>query len=190
MRNCCGVLLLVLGVASQAWAQDTSFSELRLRGSLFRNPVIGQIGDDWRAKTGIQLEVGSNVGIGDLSLAVGHIGYEALTGRPPFTGTLFSLGWSVPALRAGRARLDVGARLTDMRMDFDDPALVAGLRTEEEIILNGIARGRVALGQRFTAYADVSYGVLMLSTKTPVLLIGAGFERAVGAPRWLRTILR
>jgi hypothetical protein len=189
MRQTTWACILLLG-ASTASAQDSSFAELRLRGSVFRNPVSGHIADDWRPKTGVQIEAASNVGRSELALAIGHIGYEATTGKPPFTGTLFSLGWSVPVKRWNRLALDLGARLTDLRMDFDDPSLVGGLRTEEEVVLSGLARGRVSLGRRFSVYADVSYGVLMLSTKTPMLLVSAGVERSVTTPGWLRGLLR
>ena len=189
MRSATWACLLLLS-AGAASAQDSSFAMIWLRGSVIRNPVSGHIADDWRAKTGLQLEAGSNVGRGELALAVGHIGYDATTGKPPFTGTLFSLGWTKPVMGWHRVRIDLGARLTDLRMDFDDPSLVGGLRTEEEVVVGGLARATVPLGDRFGAYAEASYGVLMLSTNTPMLFAAVGIERSVTTPGWLRGFLR
>lgn len=183
------VLFLVSALATGS-AQDTSFSQLRLRGSVLRNPVIGQIRDDWKPRTGGQFEIAANVGWGDLGLAVGYLGYDATTGKPPFTATLFTLAWTAPAVRVAGAELSAGVRLTDLKMEFDDPSIVEGLRTEEEILLGAIARARVPLGRTYSAFIDGSYGVLMLHTKTPVVLVHAGIERTLRTPDWLRDILR
>lgn len=182
-------VFLVAATAS-ASAQDSSFAELRLRGSLFRNPVVGQVSDDWRAKTGAQLELATNVGRGELGLAVGHLAYTPTTGKPAFTGTLFTLAWLMPVARVSRVELDAGVRLTDLRMDFDDPSLVWGLRTEEEVMLGVIGRARFPVGRRFSVFVDGSYGLLMLNTKTPMVLIHGGMERTMRTPDWLRDILR
>ena len=184
------VALLLIVAFAGASAQDSSFTRLKVRGSLFRNPVIGRIGDDWHGGTGAQLELATNVGPGDLGVAVGHIGYSPTTGQPAFTGTLITLAWITPVVTARRGDVSAGARLTDLRMDFDDPALIGGLRTEEEVMLGVIARGRLSLGRRFSAFVDGSYGVLMLETRTPVVLIHAGVERDMRMPDWLRGILR
>lgn len=183
------LLFLVSAVATAA-AQDSSFSQLRLRGSVLRNPVIGQISDDWSAKTGAQVEIAANVARGELGLAVGYLGYDATTGKPPFTATLFTLAWMVPVTRVAGVELSAGARLTDLKMEFDDPSIVEGLRTEEEVMLGAIGRARLPLGRKFSAFIDGSYGVLMLHTKTPVALIHAGIERTMRNPGWLRDILR
>lgn len=183
-------LMLVLSAMATASAQDSSFSQLRLRGSVFRNPVIGHLADDWRAKTGGQVEIAANVARGELGLAVGHIGYVPTTGKPSFTGTLVTLAWMMPVVRAARIELSAGARLTDLRMDFDDPSLVGGLRTEEEVMLGAIGRARLPIGHRFSAFVDGSYGVLMLDTKTPMVLVHAGIERTARTPGWLRGILQ
>jgi hypothetical protein len=182
--------LFLITAAAACAAQDSSFSELRVRASVLRNPVIGHVGDDWHAGTGGQIELGTNVGRGDLGLAVGHIGYTATSGRPPFTGTLFTLAWMTPVVSRERLELTAGARLTDFRMDFDDPSLVGGLRTEEEVMLGMVSRARLILGRRFSVFVEGSYGVLMLETKTRMVLLNAGVERDLRMPDWLRGILR
>src|SRR6476661_7347720 len=105
---------------------------------------------------------GPPVGLRDFSIL--GSGLVVLTDLPPWFGLSQSGG------RPHRRRLEpedrAGVSLTDMRLDFDDPALVGGLRTEEEVILAAIVRGRVALNERFAAFAEGSYGVLMLSTRT------------------------
>lgn len=190
MRSLTHVLWMLVAVSAPAVAQDTAFSELRLRGGVFRNPVSGFFSEDWRARTGFHAEAASNVGIGEVSLAVSRLGYTPTTAKPAFTGTHVSLGWTARALETGSASMDVGARLAAFRMDFDDPAMVAGLRGERETLFDVIARGRYALGGRFSAYTHVSYGVLMLSRKTPLMLVSAGVEHATSMPGWLRDFLR
>ena len=182
-------MLLVL-VAGTAVAQDSSFSRLRIRGSVVRLPVIGHIGDDWRAQTGAQLEIGSNVGNGELSLAAARIAFEPTTGKPRFTETVFSLSWLRPVAATPRGELAVGGRLSDVRMDFDDPALVAGLRTEEEVLLAVVARGRLSVGRGFGAFLEMAAGALMLSTRTPTVSVAAGLEHGLSSPSWLRDFLR
>jgi hypothetical protein len=184
------VLMLLVLMGATAGAQDSSFTRLRLRASVVRMPVIGHIGDDWRARTGAQLEIGSNVGVGELSLAAARVAFEPTTGRPPFTETIFSLSWLRPIASVARSELAVGGRLSDVRMDFDDPALVAGLRTEEEVLLSLVARGRLGVGRGFSAFIETAAGAFMLSTRTPTVSVAAGLERGMPSPKWLRDFLR
>ena len=152
-------------------------------------PVSGHIEEDWRAGTGAQVELASNVGANEIAFGIGHVGFDPLTGRPAFAETLIGLSWMHPVIR-GAAGLDVGARLTDVRMDFDDPALVGGLRNEEEQLISVVGRGRARLGRGFSAFAEGSAGVLMLSTRTPVVTIAVGLEHGNAMPRWLQGFLR
>ena len=185
----CLAILLLFGATSAA-AQDSSFTRLQLRGSALRVPVVGHIADDWSPKTGAQVELASNVGRGEIALAVGRIGFDALNGKPPFKETLISLGWTGAVLQRGSFDLHAGARLTDVRMHFDDPAMVAGLRNEEEQLISALARGRLAIGRKFSAFAETSYGMLMTSTRSPTLSVAVGIERDGVMPRWLRDFLR
>lgn len=184
------LMVMMVAACAVANAQDTSFSRLTLRGSVFRNPVSGHIGSDWSAKTGAQLAAATNVGRGGLELAVGHIGYRPTTGKPPFTGTMFTLAWTTPELIVSRMALSGGVRLTDLRMDFDDPSLVGGLRTEEEVMTGVLGRARIPLGRGFAAFVDGSWDLLMLSTKTPMVFVHAGVERTMRMPGFLQGILR
>ena len=183
-------ILLLCCLAASAAAQDTSFSRLRLRGGVLVPASTGRIRDDWNAKLGAQVEVASNVGRSELAFGVAHLGFEPTSSKPSFTETLFSLSWTVPMWTRARAGLDAGARVTDIRMDFDDPSLVGGLTTEEETMLTAVARGRVGIGKGFTGFAEGSYGVALHSTRTPVLFAAIGVEREVGMPGWLRGVLR
>jgi hypothetical protein len=183
------LILLVLATTTAA-AQDTSFNRLYLRGSVVRLPIIGHIGDDWRAQTGAQLEIGSNVGSGELSLSVARIAFVPTTGKPAFTETIFSLAWLRPVLSAPRGDLSVGGRLSDVRMDFDDPTLVEGLRTEEEVLLSVVARGRLGVARGFSAFVETAGGVFMLSTRTPTVSVAVGIEHGISSPKWLRDLLR
>lgn len=183
-------LVLACCLAAQANAQDTSFSRLRLRGALLVPADVGRIGDDWNAKPGAQLEAASNVGRSELALGVGHMGFDPIGSKPSFAETLLSLSWSMPVWRPSRGGLYAGARLTDIRMDFDDPTLVGGLTTEEETMLAAIARAQVAVGRRFSGFAEMSYGAALHSTRTPMLLVAIGLQRDVAMPGWLRGVLR
>jgi hypothetical protein len=182
-------LLFLLG-ATAAAAQDSSFSTIRVRASLLRLPVVGHIGDDWRAKTGAQVDLASDVGAGELALGVGHVGFEPTTGHPAFTETLISLAWTRSILEHRALGLQAGARLTDVRMDFDDPALVAGLQTEEEQLISSLVRGRLSLGHRFSGFAEATYGVFMTSTRTATATVAVGIQRDGTMPGWLRGFLR
>jgi hypothetical protein len=184
------VILFLAFIASAARAQDSAYSELRVRLSVFRNPVAGEIVNDWHPGTGGQIEVGTPLPRGELHAAVGHLAYTPTTGKPPYTATLFTIGWMAPKVAMARLSLAGGARLTDYRMDFDDPSLVGGLRTEEEVLLSGIGRASVPLGRRFAVFADVTYGVLMLGRRTPMLLVHGGVERVFTTPEWVRALLR
>jgi hypothetical protein len=188
MRIVVAGLLCVLATAAPA--QDSAFSELRFRGSVLRNPASGRIADDWRGKTGLQFAIASNVGGGEIGLSAGHLGYTPTSGKPPFTGTFFSLEWTRQLLGSRRLAIEAGPRLTDLRMDFDDPALVGGLRTEEEVIVGATARARYRVAGRTFLVADASLGALMLSTKTPMLLVSIGVGQSAATPRWLREFLR
>jgi hypothetical protein len=183
------IALLVI-MAGSATAQDSSFSRLAIRGSIVRFPEIGHIHDHWRAGTGGSLELASNVGAGELALAVGRVSFEPRTSVPPFTGTLFSLGWHRSLFFSPRAEFAAGARLSDLRMDFDDPTMVAGLRTEEEVMLAIAGRLRTSVGHGFSLFAEGSYGMLMLSTRTPIASVSLGVEHGLPMPGWLAGILR
>lgn len=183
------VPLLLLLIAAQASAQDSTFSVLRIRAGVLRLPVVGHIGDDWRARTGGQVDLASNVGSSEIALSVGRVGFEPTTGKPPFTETLISLGWARPVVRGGPVALSVGARLTDVRMNFDDPAMVAGLRNEEEQLLSALGRVRVLLGTRYSAFVESTYGVLMTSTRSPTATFVVGLQRDGRMPAWLRGFL-
>jgi hypothetical protein len=182
-------LFLCFGLATSASAQDSSFSQLRVRASVLRMPMAGHLEDDWRAGTGAQVELASYVGASVIAFGIGHVGFDPLTGRPAFAETLIGLSWTHPVVR-GRAGLDLGARLTDVRMDFDDPSLVGGLRNEEEQLFSVVARGHATVGRGFSAFAEASGGVLMLSTRTPVVTVAVGLQHGGTMPGWLRGFLR
>ncbi len=183
------VALLVLLVGSTASAQDSSFTVLRARAGVLRLPVVGHIADDWSSKTGGQVDVASNVGSNEIALSVGRVGFDPVTGKPPFTETMISLSWARPIVRGGPVALHLGARLTDVRMDFDDPAMVAGLRNEEEQLLSALGRARLALGGRYSAFIESTYGILMTSTRSPTATLAVGLQREGRMPGWLRAFL-
>jgi hypothetical protein len=184
------MVLLAMLVAASASAQDSSFTAFRVRGSMLRLPVIGHISDDWRAKTGAQLDLASNVGASEIAVSVGRVGFDPISGKPPFTGTLISLAWTRAIVQHRALGFEAGIRLTDVRMDFDDPAMVAGLRTEEEQLLSGVARGRIMVGRGYSGFVETSYGALMTSTRTPAVTFGVGLQRDGSMPGWLRDLLR
>jgi hypothetical protein len=182
--------LLLMFIASSLSAQDSSFSVLRLRGAALRLPLVGYIADDWKPGTGFQVDVASNLGSSEIALSVGRIRFDPTTGKPPFTETLISLGWAWPILRSGRLGFDAGARLTDVRMNFDDPAMVAGLRHEEEQLISALGRARLSLGAGLSGFVETAYGVLMTSTRTPMTTLAVGVMRDSRMPGWLRDFLR
>jgi hypothetical protein len=183
------VALMVLLAGSTAWAQDSSFSVLRARVGVLRLPVIGHISDDWSPKTGGQLDVASNVGSNEIALSIGRVGFDPTTGKPPFTETLISLAWARPIARRGPVAVEMGVRLTDVRMNFDDPAMVAGLRNEEEQLLSGLGRLRLSLGGRYSGFIESTYGLLMTSTRSPTATLAAGLQGQGRMPGWLRAFL-
>ena len=182
--------LLLLLTASSAFAQDSSFSAIRLRGAVLRLPVVGHIADDWKPGTGAQIDVASNLGSSEISLSVGRIQFDPTTGRPPFTETLISLTWARPVLRAGGLAFDAGARLTDVRLDFDDPGMVTGLRNEEEQLISALGRARTSLGAGYSGFVETTYGVLMTSTRSPTMTVAVGLMWGGRMPKWLRDFLQ
>jgi hypothetical protein len=187
MRRLAFVLVFI---GSSASAQDSSFSALRVRGAALRLPLVGHIADDWKPGTGFQVDLASNLGSSEIALSVGRIRFDPTTGRPPFTETLISLGWTRPILRSGRLAFDAGARLTDVRMNFDDPAMVAGLRNEEEQLISALGRARLSLGAGFSGFVETTYGVLMTSTRSLTSTLAIGVMRDGRMPVWLRDFLR
>jgi hypothetical protein len=187
MKFVCWLLLLAAATAS---AQDSSFTQLLVRGSVLRMPSTGHIGDYWRPGTGGQVEIASNVGAGELGLAVARVAFDPKATTPAFTETIFSLAWTRSLVSGSRASFAAGARLSDVRMDFDDASIVGGLRTEEEVLLSAVGRGRVVLGRGFSGFLEGSWGLFMLSTRTPTATVAAGVEHGLPMPAWLRTILR
>jgi hypothetical protein len=178
-------------IAAPVGAQDsTAYRELRLRASALSNPVAGTITDDWRPLIGKQLEVGTPLAVGEFSIAVGRVHYKPLTGKPSYKATFITLAWLSREAAVSRLRLSGGFRLTDYRMDFDDPTVDPGLRTEEEVMPAVIGRARLPMGRRLSVLADASYGLLMLGVHTPMVLLTAGVEYAVPTPGWLREIMR
>jgi len=184
------VALLLLIAGSSMYGQDSSFSTLRLRGGLLRLPVVGHIGDDWTPGTGAQVDVASNVGRSELALGVGRVSFDATTGKPPFTETLISLSWALPVFSHSAFGILGGARLTDVRMHFDDPAMVAGLRNEEEQLLSAVARARISLTRKYSGFVEAAYGVLMTSTRSPTMSLVVGLQRDGTMPGWLQGFLR
>jgi hypothetical protein len=183
------ILLLVIAAASGA-QQTAPYSELRLRIGAVSNTSAGAIGDDWTAKTGFAFDVATPLSEGDLGLGLAHVGYTSSTGKPAYDATIFSLSWLSTEVGRGMARVSAGVRLSDYRMDFNDPSLVGGLRTEEEVMPAVLARGRLVLTSRWSLVADGSYGLLMLGHRTPMTFVSAGGQATVGTPGWLRDFLR
>jgi hypothetical protein len=181
--------VFIVLLAATAHAQDSSYSALRLRAALLRNPVAGHITDDWTPGTGFSGEAATNVGAAELSLGFLHLGYDPTTAKPPYKATMFSLTATRPVSAFSLISADVGARLTDYRMDFDDPTVGEGLKTEEEVMLSAVARGRFRVRRRWTVFGDVSYGVLMLGTKTQTVFVSGGAEYNARMPAWLRNFL-
>lgn len=190
MKSACTLAFLALALGCELRAQDTAYSRLDLRLSVLSNPASGGISEDWRSGTGIEAEVGTPLAFGKAALSVGHLAFEPKGGRPPFRMTAFGLTYSVPVLSWRTSELAAGVRLADMRMDFDDPAIDEGLRTEEEVFLGGTARAKVMLPRGFSASVDATYGVLMLGRRTPMAFITAGVGRRVVTPGWMRDVLR
>lgn len=184
-------LVALVCLAAPAGAQDSSaYSELRFRASALSNPVAGAITDDWRPMIGKQLEVATPLAVGAFGVAVGRVHYKPLTGHPQFKATFITLAWLSPEARISRLHLSGGLRLTDYRMDFDDPTLNAGLRTEEEVMPGIIGHARLPLARRISLVADASYGLLLLGVHTRMVLLTAGAEYAVTTPGWLRDMMR
>ncbi len=177
-------------LAATAGAQDSSYSALRLRAAVVRNPIAGHITDDWNPGTGVSGEAATNVGKAELSLGFSHLGYDPKTGKPPYKATMFSLTATRQVIARSRVSVDGGGRLTDYRMDFDDPTVGQGLETEEEVMLSAVGRGRLRVRRPWTLFGDVSYGVLMLGTKTHTVFVNAGVEYDGRMPDWLRNFLR
>jgi hypothetical protein len=185
----------LLCVAARAGAQDsTAYAELRFRASALSNPVAGSraggITHDWHPLIGKQLEVATPLAVGEFGVAVGRVHYKPLTGKPQYKATFITLAWLSPEARVSRLRLSGGLRLTDYRMDFDDPTVDPGLRTEEEVMPGVIAHARLPVGRRVSLIADASYGLLMLGVHTRMVMLTAGAEYAVTTPAWLRDIMR
>lgn len=181
--------LLVLAVAS-ASAQDSSFSRLHLRASGFSMPVTGHIADHWRPGLGGQLELATNVGRTDLAISLGRISFDPIAENPPFTEMLIAVGWTVRVLDGNRFAADAGVRLADVRFEFDDPAIVEGLQNEREKLASALGRAHLAVTRSYGVFAEASYGVLMLSTKTPVVVVAVGVERRGATPGWLIRLLK
>lgn len=185
------LLAILMCVAVRAGAQDSSaYRELRLRASALSNPVAGAITDDWRPLIGKQLEVGTPLAVGEFDIAVGRVHYKPLTGKPAYKATFITLAWLSPEATLSRLRLSGGFRLTDYRMDFDDPSMVAGLRTEEEVMPGIIGRARLRMTRRVSLLADASYGLLLLGVHTNMIMLSAGAEYALPTPGWLRDMMR
>jgi hypothetical protein len=130
------------------------------------------------------------VGKAELALGVGRMDFTATTGKPSFTETLFSLTWSLPIVSRTRVELASGARLTDIRLDFDDPVIVGGLRNEEEQLISAVSRVRLSLFRKYSGFVEGSYGLLMSSTRTPTMTLVIGLQRDGAMPDWLRAFLR
>jgi hypothetical protein len=185
------VCVAALCFAVRAGAQDSSaYRELRIRASLVSNPEAGAISSDWKPGVGKQIDVATPLAVGELAVSVGRIHYKPLTGKPSYAATVFTFAWLTPEVSVSRARLSAGLRLSDYRMDFDDPSLVGGLRTEEEVMPGVIAKGRLAIGRRVSLVGDASYAILMLGHHTRMTLLTAGAEYALPTPGWLRDIMR
>lgn len=184
------VALLLLLAWSAASGQDSSFSRLRLRAGVLRLPVVGHIGDDWTPGTGAQIDVASNVGRSEVTLGVGRVGFDPISGKPPFTETMISLSWAMPVFTRRSIEVVSGARLTDVRMHFDDPTMVAGLQNEEEQLFSVLSRARISLSERYAAFIEAAYGMLMTSTRTPTMSVVVGIQRDGAMPGWLRGFLR
>jgi hypothetical protein len=180
-----------LCVAISAGAQDSAaYGELRLRASALSNPVAGAITDDWRPLIGKQLEVGTPIPVGEVAMMVGRVHYKPLTGKPAYKATFVTLAWFAPEISVTRLRLSGGVRLTDYMMNFDDPSMVAGLRTEEEVMPGVIGRARLRITRRVSLLADASYGRLLLGVHTNMVMLTAGAEYALPTLGWLRDALR
>jgi hypothetical protein len=185
------VCIAAMCCAIRAGAQDSSaYRELRIRGSLLGNPSSGPISNDWKPRIGKQIDVATPLAVGEFAVSVGRIHYKPLTGKPSFAATVFTFAWLTPELTVAKARLSAGLRLSDYRMDFDDPSLVGGLRTEEEVMPGVVAKGRLPIGRRISLVGDASYGILMLGHHTRMALMTAGAEYALPTPGWLRDIMR
>jgi hypothetical protein len=184
------LVALLVFIASVAAAQDSSYSTLRVRAGLVRNPMAGHIADDWSPGTGVRGDVATNLGKAELSLGFSHLGYAAKTGKPPYKATMFSLGATRPVFERARIAIAAGAQLTDYRMDFNDPLVGQGLKTEEEVMLSAVGRGVLQVRGPWRLFADASYGILMLGTKTHMVFLSAGAEYDARMPGWLRDFLR
>jgi hypothetical protein len=184
------LLMLLIGAAPLGAQDSTAYRELWFRASAIDNVHAGAIDRDWKPLIGKQVEVATPLSVGELGLAVGRIHYKPLTGHPAYKATLITLSWLTPELVVWRARLAGGARFSDYRMDFDDPSVVSGLRTEEEVMPAVIVRGRIVASKRASVFADASYGVLMLGHRTRMVLLSGGAQYALPTPSWLQGIMR
>lgn len=185
------LIIAMLLWAGRARAQDSAaYGEMRFRVGAVDNAHAGAISRDWKPLIGKQIEVATPLAVGEVGASVARVHYEPLTGKPAYKATLFTISWLAPEIRVGRAGLAAGFRYSDYRMDFDDPTLVGGLRTEEEVMPGVIARGRVILTRRISLVGDASYGVLMLGHHTRMVLLAAAAQYALPTPAWLRGIMR
>jgi hypothetical protein len=75
-------------------------------------------------------------------------------------------------------------------MEFDDAALVAGLRTEEEVMPSVSARIRTPITRGISLFGEGRYGLLLLGHHTKMGFFNAGAQLAVTTPGWLQDFLR
>jgi hypothetical protein len=183
-------LLLLALMSSAARAQaPAAFGELRFRGGVVDNFSAGAIGDDWKPRVGKEVGLSTPFVVGEVEASIGRIHYRPLTGHPTYTATILTLRWMTPEL--GRlVRMSGGVGLSDYLMAFDDASLVAGLRTEEEVMPSFSARIRAPLTSGLSLFGEGRYGLLMLGHHTKMGFINVGAQLAMTTPAWLQDFLR
>ncbi len=179
--------MAVPGVA----AQDAAWSTLRI--SVAGAESVTRVGMHtwWRPTTGAALRVEAPFEGGFLEAGARFMPLGARTDAvPSYTALLAWAGWGGAWRPVRPVRLSAALRAGMLRMDFAEDIAFAGVRSESELTLGGAARLEIVLSGRLGVFAEAAAERTLTAIEIDQVHASAGLLLRVGAPRWVREVLR
>lgn len=173
----------------QDQADKKPFETIRI-GGFASTPLSTRNLDAWTSTYGPGLRVATPFFVGELGLMFAMIDWTSLEENvPDFSSTLIMADWSVFSSSQNKVKLGAGLRFGNFFMSFKSLQL-AGERNESEVMLSPFVKARRTVLKQVEVFGELSAARVFTQPYVDLLQVSAGLSVTIGAPSWLKEVLR
>ncbi len=146
--------------------------------------------DSWKAGYGGRLVAATPFYVGDVELGISIVPWNAKDASVPnFMSALIFAGWSISSSPKNAVKAATGVRFGNYFMAFDSQE-VSGERNESEFVVSPFIGLRRTFFRKIEGFIEVNASKVFTVPRIDFVQVSAGLSVTVGAPGWLRGILK